>query len=238
MHSKPRCQTPNCVESPKASSLCYSFDPRCSMNESRLLDASGQLSDDDLLAIVQTPDTDRTQTERRSTALEILFRRYHAKVYRWCLRILGNAMQAEDLTQGVFLDLWEGRRPYAAGQRFGAWLFVLCRNRCLNAIRADQRRSDEELGDDLVAVLAARSDPHAELERVEIEGWVQEVCRDRLSPMEQKVIALRYTWGMKVDQITETLQLTNASGARTHLRSAEAKLRRSLKSIRRETDGE
>lgn len=192
------------------------------------------LSDDELLKSVQARDT------RRSMAMEDLFRRYHGKVHRWCLKILKDAMEAEDVTQSIFLDLWEKPRPYRGERRFAAWLYVLTRNRCLNALRSARRRRearpedgewDEEIGD----LLTAHSNPHEELERVEIEARVREVCQRRLEPVEQNVIALRYTWGLKVGEITEKLQLTNKSGARTHLRSAEAKLRRYLTTLRRET---
>jgi DNA-directed RNA polymerase specialized sigma subunit len=83
--------------------------------------------------------------------------------------------------------------------------------------------------------LAGGSDPQAEVESAEIADRIDEVCRERLNEIEQQVVTLRYRWGMKVDEITRALALTNASGARTHLRNAEAKLRRHLKTLRRET---
>lgn len=204
------------------------------MDERGFDHVSASSSDDELIAMVQEP---RGHANERERAFEILFERYHAKIYRWCALVLGDPTRGEDVAQAILLDLWEGRHPYQGRGRFGAWLYVLCRNRCLNAMRGERRRSDAEWDPDLAQALSTGSDPQSELEASEIGDRIDDVCRERLNEIEQQVTTLRYRWGMKVDEITNALGLTNASGARTHLRNAETKLRRHLKTLRRETEG-
>jgi RNA polymerase sigma-70 factor (ECF subfamily) len=205
------------------------------VNEGRISRRLSEASDDELFTRLRA-SADAASAPSRSDAFDQLFERFHGKIYRWCLKILDDPTKAEDVTQGVFLELWRGKKPYSSHQRFGAWLYVITRNRCLNELRTERRRPDGELDEDLLRTLAARSDPHGESEQLDLDAKVREVCRERLNETEQQVIYLRYTWGLKVNEITSTLGLSNASGARTHLRSAEEKLRRYLKRLHREID--
>jgi RNA polymerase sigma-70 factor (ECF subfamily) len=196
-----------------------------------------QRSDDELLAVLRAPGPEGRSSDddaqARRSALETLFARYHRKVYHWCNKLLGDADLAADMVQEVFLELLERPRPYVARQRFGAWLYVATRNRCLNALR---RRGREQGGDERVELALSAvvdgSDPHREAEQAELARRLDDACRRLLSPREQEVFHLRYVLGLRVAEITAVLGLSNASGARTHLRSAEQKLRRALEDLR------
>jgi RNA polymerase sigma-70 factor (ECF subfamily) len=59
------------------------------------------------------------------------------------LRMLGNAAEAEDVTQDSFLAAWRGLPTLRAQAAFGGWLYRLTVNRCLNVLRA--RRPVAEL---------------------------------------------------------------------------------------------
>jgi RNA polymerase sigma-70 factor (ECF subfamily) len=188
------------------------------------------VTDDDLFAQLR----EGAKADERRQAGEVLVRRYRSKVFGWCLRFLGNEESAADITQEVFLALLENPRRYAARNRFGAWLYVVTRNRCYNAIRDGKGDRLTELDETLAETLRAASDPVAEAERGEIAQQVQQACACELAPREQAIVHLRYHWGLKMREITSLLRLENASGARTYLRTAEKKLRRALGSLYRE----
>jgi RNA polymerase sigma-70 factor, ECF subfamily len=198
------------------------------LDETRASRQAGEFTDDELVALVGQASPSDSSVSRR--AFEELFSRYHAKVMRWCLRVIGDDSTAEDVCQAIFLELIDGASKYDPRQRFGAWLYVMTRSRCLNALR-HRSRQHEESDDSLATLLVDDRSPLSSLEREELRSQVQRVCRERLNEREQQVIHLRYTWELPVDEITRALGLTNASGARTHIRSAEEKLRRFLKSF-------
>ena len=79
---------------------------------------------------------------------EELYRGHHADVYRAALRELGNAHDAEDVTQAAFADAYRavlrGTRP----QSPRAWLLAISENVCRRRFRTAQRRPREELVDD------------------------------------------------------------------------------------------
>ena len=196
-----------------------------------MLDA---VADDDLFA--QLREAAVAGDRRRAwLTCEVLARRYRTKVFGWCLRILGDEESAADVTQEIFLALVENPGRYAAQDRFGAWLYVVTRNRCLNAIRDGKGDRVTDLDESLAGVLRAESDPATEAERSDIARRVQQACASELDAREQAIVHLRYHWGLKMGEITSLMCLENASGARTYLRTAEKKLRRALADLYRET---
>jgi len=192
-----------------------------------------QASDDelfDLLRSVAEPGRASDQIQ----AFEVLFQRYHAKVFHWCRRFVTDEQLAEDVAQKVFLELFERAPRSEKIKRFGPWLYVVTRSRCLNALRSRRRERSEELSPELLEYLQADDNPLQDSENRELRARIDEVCAKHLKALEQEVVHLRYTLGFKVAEITALLDLKNASGARTHLRSAENKLRRHLGNLLKE----
>ena len=67
-------------------------------------------------------------------AFHILYGKYNQKVYRFCLRLLGDRALAEDAFQETFIKVFEHRNEFR-GSNFSSWLFTIARNTCLNYIR-------------------------------------------------------------------------------------------------------
>jgi len=60
-------------------------------------------------------------------------------------RFLRDATEAEDLAQGVFLQVYKSAHRYEVSARFSTWLFTIARNLCLNEIRRRSRHPAESL---------------------------------------------------------------------------------------------
>jgi len=78
-------------------------------------------------------------------SFETLFHRHYDRVYGLLFRLLGNRAEAEDLTQEVFLKLYQHAfsRRFLAIRRehnIGAWLYRTATNAGYNAVRSRQRR--------------------------------------------------------------------------------------------------
>ncbi len=68
-------------------------------------------------------------------AFRILYDKHNRKVYRFCLRMLGEVELAEDAFQETFIRVYEHRKDFR-GKNYTAWLFTIARHTCLNMIRA------------------------------------------------------------------------------------------------------
>ena len=71
-----------------------------------------------------------------------LYRRYGPLVYRRALKILGNAAEAEEATQEIFIRAFKGIDKFDERSKLSTWLFRITTNYCLNSIRDRARRRD------------------------------------------------------------------------------------------------
>jgi RNA polymerase sigma-70 factor (ECF subfamily) len=73
-------------------------------------------------------------------AFEELYRQHAGRVYALCLRLSGDAVRARELTQDVFVRVWERLDSFRGESAFSSWLHRLAVNVALMAHRGDARR--------------------------------------------------------------------------------------------------
>jgi len=85
-------------------------------------------------------------------AFTTLVERWKTPVVHFVQRLLPDATEAEDIAQGVFVQLWKSAGRYQPHARFSTFLFTIARNLCLNEIRRRVRHPadslDAQLGPD------------------------------------------------------------------------------------------
>ena len=74
------------------------------------------------------------------SALGILYDRYSRLVYTIAFRVLNNGPEAEDLTQEVFLNLWQKRAYNPSRSSLSRFLSTVTRNRAIDRVRARSNR--------------------------------------------------------------------------------------------------
>ena len=151
----------------------------------------------------------------------------HQKLIAGVARRFGTSgLEVCDVVQDVFLHAYEVVGQLEKPERFGAWVYRLAVNRCVDLRRqshARQNATDEiarSLGDD-------PADPVAEeVERSELRGIVRGAV-DGLSDELREVVYLRYYNGLAYEEIAELLEvpLTTVDG---RLRRAKGQLMREL----------
>src|SRR5688572_15306771 len=85
------------------------------------------------------------------SAFERLYRLHAARVYSLCLRMTGNVTRAEELTQDVFVRVWEKLPLFRGESAFTTWVHSLAVNVVLSARKTealDFGRRAEQGGDD------------------------------------------------------------------------------------------
>jgi RNA polymerase sigma-70 factor, ECF subfamily len=86
---------------------------------------------DDLVARAQAGD---------QKAFRDLYRQHAGRVYALCLRLTGDARDADERTQDVFVRLWDKLRSFRGESAFSSWLHRLAVNVVLNERRTTGRR--------------------------------------------------------------------------------------------------
>ena len=153
--------------------------------------------------------------------LDLVFREHHSTVFRAAYRVTGNAGDAEDVLQTVFMRLL--RRPpdaEAVGNMEG-YLRRAAVNAALDLIRSRQAAPHVPLED--VAPLLPETvslAPDRLYRSTEIRHWLREAV-SRLSPRAAEMFALRFFEGRANPEIAQALGTTTASVAVTLSRTRE-----------------
>jgi len=77
-----------------------------------------------------------------SQAFEALYRQQVGKIYALCLRMTGNASEAEDCTQEAFIQAWRKLDKFRGESSFGTWMHKVAVNSVLGRMRKSRREAD------------------------------------------------------------------------------------------------
>lgn len=78
-------------------------------------------------------------------AFDELMRRYKRPVVNFVFRMLGNAEDADEVAQDVFVRVYQNLGTYRAQTKFSTWLFAVARNAAIDRIRWRARHPAESL---------------------------------------------------------------------------------------------
>jgi len=184
-----------------------------------------QLLDEELVAQYRS-----TAASEREQYINELFRRNYARVARWCLRFADDRESAADLAQEIFAKVYQNLASFQGQSKFTTWLFVIARNHCLNAVRANARQATELKADDGEEILMEIPDgapsAYSVVERESSAKLVRTLLNEALDETEKVVFTLHYGEDVPLDTITRMLRLENQSGAKAYIVSAKRKLAR------------
>src|SRR6266700_7435716 len=101
-------------------------------------------------------------------AFSLILRAYEPPVYNYVLRLVGgDRTLAEDLTQEVFLRVFQGLSSFSLRSKFTTWLFQVAKNRVLDELRAVERRPRAVVDIDDVPPLEVLDAPFERLEAID-----------------------------------------------------------------------
>jgi RNA polymerase sigma-70 factor (ECF subfamily) len=134
-------------------------------------------------------------------AMQVLFARHHARVYRFILRLLGSEAAAEDLTSEVFLGVWRHAHRFEARSSVTTWLLAIARYKAL----AELRRRPELACDEAAAQTSDPADDPEATFAIKHRGEIVRDCLGRLSRRHREVIDLVYYHGKSVQEAAAIL---------------------------------
>jgi RNA polymerase sigma-70 factor, ECF subfamily len=140
-------------------------------------------------------------------AFAIIVRTYEQPVYNYVLRLTGDRVLSEDLTQEVFLRVFQGLPSFSLRSRFTTWLFQVTKNRVLDELRALERRPRALVALDDIPPLEVLDAP---VERAETIDAVWRAV-EALNPDLKMALLLRDVVGLSYTEIAETLEITLAT---------------------------
>jgi RNA polymerase sigma-70 factor (ECF subfamily) len=140
-------------------------------------------------------------------AFTILVRAYERPVYNYVVRLVGNRDMAEDLTQEVFLRVYQGLPGFSLRSKFTTWLFQVTKNRVLDELRALERRPRSVATLEDVPALEVVDQPFERMETIDAV-WR---AIDGLSVDLKMALLLRDVVGLSYNEIADSLEVTLAT---------------------------
>jgi RNA polymerase sigma-70 factor, ECF subfamily len=136
-------------------------------------------------------------------AFASIVRAYETPIYNYIVRLTGDRSLAEDLTQEVFVRVFNGLPKFSLRCKFTTWLFQVTKNRVLDELRARERRPAGLSFDD-VPPIEIFDQPAERTETIDaIWRAVQELSSDL-----KMALLLRDVVGMPYSEIAESLEIT------------------------------
>jgi RNA polymerase sigma-70 factor (ECF subfamily) len=158
------------------------------------------------MAIIQ-PDIALLQRAQKGDeqAFSSIVRLYQTVVFNYVLRVVGgDRAHAEDLTQEVFLRVYQGLPGFNLRCRFTTWLFQVAKHRVLDELRARERRPQAVVNIDDMPHLESFDQP---IERMETIDAIWRAVEE-LNPDLKMALLLRDVVGLPYNEIADSLEIT------------------------------
>ena len=160
------------------------------------------------MALVQ-PDHGILRKAQRGDerAFTLIVRAYEQPVFNYVLRLVGDRSLAEDLTQEIFLRVFQGLPGFSLRSRFTTWLFQVTKNRVLDELRAMERRPRAVVTLDEIPPLEALDQPFERTETIDAVWRAIESLNVDL----KMALLLRDVVGLAYTEIADALEITLAT---------------------------
>jgi RNA polymerase sigma-70 factor (ECF subfamily) len=140
-------------------------------------------------------------------AFSLIVRAYEVPVFNYVMRLVGDRALAEDLTQEVFIRVFQGLPKFSLRSKFTTWLFQVTKNRVLDELRASERRPRALVAIDDAPPLEVVDAPVEQLETIQAL-WS---AVDELNTDLKMALLLRDVVGLSYNEIADSLDTTLAT---------------------------
>ena len=144
-----------------------------------------------------------------NTAFSYIAEKYQQPVYNLCYRMLGNAADAEDAAQEVFIRAYAKLDTYDDTSKFSTWLFSIASHYCIDHLR--MRHFNLISWDDLDSWYHFPEQGTPQPEQVLIKAETSQEIQNLLNllpPDYRLAVILKYWYTMSYQEIAQTLETT------------------------------
>jgi len=158
-----------------------------------------------------------------------IWKRFYYGVHSYAARIIGDWEKSDDIVSETFMRAWNYRDMFDRAKTYSTWLYTICRNLCMTAVKTDRNYCLDIDLNDIVDSIYRGDNPHDEKNStpdnyytVDDDGNIltnsYEVVTKRIydaslaeistmSPMFRKIVDMKINQGMTFKQIGQTLNI-------------------------------
>lgn len=161
-------------------------------------------------------------------AFEELVSRYQKPIFKVAYRMVGQKEEAEDLTQEVFIHVYQKITRFNPAKKFKPWLYRVAVNTCISRLRRKQKvvflNYDDALTGNVTLDAIRYPSPDKNIERHDLQQAVHQAVLE-MPENYRAMIVLRYQLDLTNTEIAEVLGITREN--------VEVRMHRAHKHLRR-----
>lgn len=143
----------------------------------------------------------------RDDSFEEIVRRYQRPIAAYVYRMVGNYESALDLTQDVFIKVYNSLARYSSEYKFSTWIYKIAHNASIDYLRRASNREHslliESEGETFERpILSSKLTPEQESERRERREELETIIKN-LPSAYRELIVLRHSLDMSYDEIAD-----------------------------------
>ncbi len=160
-----------------------------------------------------------------------LVERYKNRIH-WVVKRMVGGPEDEDLTQEVFLRVYQAIPGFRSGSKFSTWIYKIAHNLCLTELRKRKRRGEhlslEEEGDEKVhwMLRESRQGLEEEIERMDLSENIQALV-EQLPVHHRTALTLFYANQARYEEIAEVMGIPLGT-VKTYIHRAKLRIRELL----------
>jgi RNA polymerase sigma-70 factor (ECF subfamily) len=161
-------------------------------------------------------------------AIEMLVRQYETGVFRLAVSIVGDQVDANEITQETFIAALRSLSSYEEKKSFKAWLYTIALNHSRSHLR--KRKVIERLRNTLNTIFRIETQRQTSPEESVIESEKEAKVWQTLNQLDEPfriVVVLRYFHELSIAEISEILSI-NEGTIHSRLHTARERLRNAL----------
>ena len=176
-------------------------------------DQPGSATDGELLAAARQGD---------AAALEALLVRYQPQLYRFGLRMCGNAEDAGDVAQQSLISMARSLRDFRGDASVSSWLYSIARSYCIKKRRRSKFAPEREESIDAPGNAAVQrvADPSPDPEHAAAGGEIEAALAAAISALDEgqrEVLVLRDVEGLSAAEVAKVMGISvDAVKSRLH----------------------
>ena len=147
----------------------------------------------------------------RESGFEELVRRYQRPIVAYVYRMLGDYEASLDVTQEVFIKVYNSLERYSSEYKFSTWLYRIAHNAAIDHMRRNSQNlqsleTENSDGAYQIQLESPLLSPEQERERSEWRSEIDAVVKC-LPAVYRELIVLRHTRDLSYDEIAEVTRL-------------------------------
>lgn len=161
-------------------------------------------------------------------AIEVLVRQHEAGVFRLALSIVGDADEANEITQETFIAALRSLRSYQEKTSFKAWLYTITLNMSRSRLR--KQKVVDRLKTALATIFRVEIQKQSSPEEVVLQNEKEAVVWKALNELDERhriIMILRYFQELSTSEIARILSISEGT-VHSRLHTARERLRNAL----------